>query len=69
MTVKLTVVYGTPDAPDVFDKHYLNQASPDAASARLRFAAPATFGATVSFNFQPRHGETSTKSLTRKTTK
>jgi len=22
MTVKLTVVYGTPDDPDVFDKHY-----------------------------------------------
>ena len=22
MTVKLTIVYGTPDAPDVFDKHY-----------------------------------------------
>ncbi|MDB5445083.1 MAG: hypothetical protein JWQ97_400, partial [Phenylobacterium sp.] len=36
---------------NVLDKHYLNQASPDAASARLRFAAPATYGVTVSFNY------------------
>jgi iron complex outermembrane recepter protein len=34
---------------NVTDKKYLNQASPDAASARLRFAAPAQVGITVSF--------------------
>ena len=36
---------------NVLDKHYLNQASPDAASARLRFAAPATYGVSVTFKY------------------
>jgi hypothetical protein len=35
---------------NVLDKHYLNQASPAAAPARLRCAAP--YGVSMSFNYQ-----------------
>jgi iron complex outermembrane recepter protein len=36
---------------NVMDVHYMNQASPDAAAARVRYSAPATYGVSVSFNY------------------
>jgi len=36
---------------NVTDVHYMNQASPDAAAARVRYSAPATYGVSVSFNY------------------
>jgi len=36
---------------NVTDVHYMNQASPDAASARVRYSAPIAYGVSVSFNY------------------
>jgi uncharacterized protein (TIGR02118 family) len=50
MTVKLVVLYGQPDDPQAFDRHYINVHKPlvEALPGLVRFEA-GTFGTTAPF--------------------